>query len=192
MSEKGVHYLAYSSIRQRIEKNAVELSDASVQLQEALKLGDLRENSEYDAAKDLMSKITKERDMLSPVLSMPQIRANDSASIFEEGCVIDLKVYNMTPGPMDTRSEKFADMMKTSVPIFEGILMYGGTLPIQELLVDSALSVDTPIGKFLLGKQPGAYSIQVPGGFANIYVRKLRTAEVKFEDLHCKYREETE
>lgn len=189
MAEKGVHYLAYSSIRQRLEENAKEVATASEQLQEALKMGDLRENSEYDAAKDRMGKVTKERDMLTPVLSMPQVRANDSASIFEEGCVIELKVFNMTPEPMDTRSEAFNKMMATTQPIFEGILMYGGTLPIQELLTDSALSVDTPIGGYLLGRQPGAYSIQVPGGFANVYARKLRSTEFKVEDIHCVYRE---
>lgn len=188
MAEKGVHYLAYSNIRQRLEKNAEELESATVQLQEALKLGDLRENSEYDAAKDLMGKVTKERDMLVPVLSMPQVRANDSASIFEEGCVILLKVFNMTPEPMETRGDAFAKMMETTEPIFEGTLMYGGTLPIQELLADAALSVDTPIGGYLLGKQSGAYSIQVPGGFANIYAKKLRSTEFKPEDISCVYR----
>ena len=188
MADKGVHYLAYSTIRQRLEDNAKEVEQASLQLQEALKLGDLSENSEYDAAKDKMGRVTKERDMLAPVLSMPQVKANDSASMFEEGCVMELKVFNMTPGPMDPRSDEFVKMMNETEPIFEGTLMYGGTLPIQELLTDAALSVDTPIGSFLLGKQPGAYSIQVPGGFANIYARKLKSTEFTMEDISCVYR----
>lgn len=188
MAEKGVHYLAYSTIRQRLEDNAKELEQASMQLQEALKLGDLSENSEYDAAKDRMSRVTKERDMLAPVLAMSQVKANDSASIFEEGCVIQLKVFNMTSGPMDPRSDAFARLMRETEPIFEGTLMYGGTLPIQELLTDAALSVETPIGGFLLGKQSGAYSIQVPGGFANIYAKKLKSTEFTMEDISCVYR----
>lgn len=191
MAEKGVHYLAYTSIRQRLEENAKEVATASEQLQEALKMGDLRENSEYDAAKERMGKVTKERDMLTPVLSMPQVRANDSASIFEEGCVMELKVFSMTPEPLEPRSEAFNKMMATTQPIFEGVLMYGGTLPIQELLTDSALSIDTPIGSYLLGKQSGPYSIQVPGGFANVYAKKLRSTEFKLEDIHCVYREKS-
>ena len=188
METKGVHYLSYASIRKRLTQNAEELDKASQELQEAIALGDLSENSEYDAAKEHLSKVTKERDILVPVLSMPQVRANDSASIFEEGCVIELKIYNMTPEPVDPRSDAFASLAKTSTPVFEGKLLFGGVLPIQELLADSALATDTPIGSFLLGKQPGNYSIQVPGGFANVYTKKLKTSEFTAEDIGCVYR----
>lgn len=188
MDAKGVHYLSYSAIKERVAQNAKEYDEASQELQEAIALGDLSENSEYDAAKDHLGRVTRERDILVPVLSMPQVRANDSASIFEEGCVILLKLYNVTPEPMDPRSDAFARMAKETTPVFEGTLLLGGVLPIQELLTDAALATDTPIGGFLLGKQAGNYSIQVPGGFANIFAKKLKTTEFKKEDIGCVYR----
>ena len=183
-----MHYLAYASIKKRLDQNAKDVAAATVQLQEALQLGDLSENSEYDAAKDLMRKVTRERDMLTPVLSMPQVKANDSASIFEEGCVIELKLYGMTPEPMERGSAAFNQMVASVTPVFEGILMLGGTLPIQELLTDAALDVETPIGGYLLGKQSGLYSVPVPGGFANISAKKLKSTEFNTEDIHCVYR----
>lgn len=188
MSEKGVHYLAYASIKERLAQNALEVDRASEQLQEALKLGDLSENSEYDAAKENMRRVTKERDELLPVLSMSPIRGNDSASIFEEGCVVDLKVYSLTNEPMKPQSEAFRKMVESTHPIFSGTLLFGGTLPVQELLKDSALSADTPIGRALLGKQSGSYSIKVPGGFANITAKKLKSTEFTTEDIGCEYR----
>lgn len=188
MAEKGVHYLAYDAIKERISANAEEYEQASSELQEAIAMGDLRENSEYDAAKEHLGRVTRERDMLLPVLSMPQVRANDSASIFEEGCVVELRVYNMTPEPMDPRGDAFQNMIKTVTPVFEGKLMLGGTLPIQELLADAALDTATPIGGYLLGKQSGNYSIQVPGGFANVSAKKLKTVEFTKEDIACVFR----
>lgn len=187
MAEGGIHYLLYADAKARLVKNSAEYERISEELQEAIKMGDLRENSEYDAAKEAMRKVTKERDELTPVLSMPQLRSNDSASIFEEGCIIELKVYSATPEPMNTKSEEFARMVKECTPSFEGVLMFGGTLSVHELLRDSTLSTDTPIGKFLLGKQPGAYSIQVPGGFANVIAKKVKSTELEEKKIGCIY-----
>lgn len=189
MAEAGVHYLLHAQIKERLAINKAEYDKATVQLQEAIAMGDLSENSEYDAAKETMRRITSERDALQPYLSMPQIKASDSAGIFEEGCVMQIKIYCTTPEPVDPRSDAFAKLTRDKVPVFEGTVLLGGTLPMQELMTDSALSTDTPIGSFLLGKQSGNYSIKVPGGFSNVYVRKLKSTEFKMEDIKCVYRE---
>lgn len=187
MAESGVHYLAKANILERIEKNASEYERVSQQLQEAVKMGDLSENSEYDAAKEASAKVRREREMLLPVLTMPIVKSNDNVAAFEEGCVVDIQVYNTTEKPLDPNSQEFSALISASKPVFYGKVMLGGTLPIMELLVDAALSVDTPIGAYLLGKQSGRYSIQVPGGFAPVVVRKLKSTEFTPDEIGCTY-----
>lgn len=186
MRERGVHYLALSDIRKRLDKNAEDYNVAAVQLTEALKLGDLRENSEYDTAKESMGRIVAERDMLTPVLQLPVVKANDNVSIIEEGCVLDIKVYKAIPSPVSVNSDTFRQLTSVT-PAFEGKVMFGGTLPMQELLVDAALGADTPIGAFLLGKRSGPYCIRVPGGFSPVIVKKLRSDEFDVDELGCVY-----
>lgn len=186
MTEKGVHYLARAKITERLARVEEEIKTVSVQLHEAINMGDLRENSEYDAAKEAMGKLTRERDMLAPVLSMAVVRSGDNIKIFEEGCVLDLKVYGTTLAPLEPRSEEFSQAIKGD-PVFQGIVMLGGTLPIQELLVDSALDVDTPVGSYLLGKPSGRYSIKVPGGFAVVVATRLKSSEFVPERIGCEY-----
>ena len=178
MGVKGVHYLAYNQIKERIAANDEEYSQVAQQLQEAIKLGDLSENSEYDAARAAMERVVRVRDSLAPVMSMPVIRSNDSAGIIEPGCVLDLAVYGTTPEPLDPKSEEFAQ-----------IVMLGGILPVHELLADSALSddPDTPIPYFLLGKKSGWYSIKVPGGFAVVTAKKLKSTEFTKDEIRCVY-----
>lgn len=186
MREKGVHYLALSDVRKRLDKNAEDYKVAAVQLTEALKMGDLRENSEYDSAKESMGRIVAERDMLTPVLQLPVVKANDNVSIIEEGCVLDIKVFKVIPSPVNVNSDAFTQLT-SATPAFEGKVMFGGTLPMQELLTDAALGSDTPIGTFLLGKRSGSYCIRVPGGFSPVLVKKLRSDEFEPEELGCTY-----
>ncbi len=185
--ESGVHYLALSKIKEMLKANEEEYKQASAQLQEAIKMGDLRENSEYDAAKESMGKIMRDREMLLPVLSMPVIKSSDSVNIFEPGCVLDLKVYGTTAEPIPPNSNQFKDIMSENSPVFEGIVMLGGTLPIQELLVDSALDIKTPVGKFLLGKQSGCYTVPVMDEFVIVSAKRLKSTEFSPEDIGCSY-----
>lgn len=186
----GVHYLAYNQIKDRIKANEEEYAVVSQQLQEALKLGDLSENAEYDAARSAMDRIVKTRDALIPVMSMTALKSNDNAGIFEPGCVVELSVYGTTPEPLDPKSKEFASIVDTGDPVFYGKLMLGGILPVHELLEDAALSddADTPIPYYLLGKKSGWYSIKVPGGFAIVVAKKLKSTEFTEEDIRCVYK----
>lgn len=187
MAEKGVHYLAHATIEERLARNAEEIAHVSEQLQEAIKMGDLRENAEYDAAKEAMGKATRERDMLLPVLDMPTVRSSDSVAVFEEGCVVDIQVYHSLREPVEPNSEAFKKIVSDTTPAFEGRVMLGGTLPIQELLVDAALDVATPVGSYLLGKPSGSFIVKVPGGFVPVVAKKLKTTEFTPEEVGCTY-----
>lgn len=173
MAEK-VHFLALAGAQAKLAETEQEYKHASQQLDEAIKLGDLRENSEYEAAKASVQRIATERDLLSPVLQLPVVKAPDELDIIQEGAVIKLTVHKVTGSPLNTTSAEF-DEVAAAPPSFEGVLMFGGTLEHQELLADCALDATTPIGSFLMGKRPGRYSVQVPAGFANITVEKLKS-----------------
>ena len=182
MAVSGVHHLALAQAKERFAQTEVELAEAKVELDSAIDDGDLRENSPYDIAKAKVSRISREMDELAPVMTMDPVRSNDTVTIIEEGSVVELIVYKITASPVPTRSEEF-EQIKSEPPAFRGTLMYGGSLSFHELLGDKILAVDTPVGKFLLGKQAGDYSIPVPAGFANVSVKKV--ANAKYEDLYC-------
>lgn len=184
MASKGVHFMALDSAKARLAASEGEYKQASQQLEEAVKMGDLRENAEYDIAKAAVQRVARERDALTPVITMPLVKSNDNISIIEEGSVIHLVIHNITPAPVSPGTKEFEEL-KSCQPAFEGTLMYGATLDIHELLTDSALSTDTAIGTSIYGKQPGDYSVAVPAGFANLTVEKLLSS-TKLEELGCK------
>lgn len=183
MATNGVHFMAIEKARERLAASEGEYISAVQQLDEAIKMGDLRESSEYDAAKAAVARIAKERDALQPVLSMPVIKANDNIPAIAEGSIVHIKIYSVTSEPVTPSTPQF-EQEKQKPVVFEGVLMYGATLEIHELMADKALSASTPIGKFLLGKQPGDYSVAVPAGFANISVEKL-SSNTKASELFC-------
>ena len=183
MADK-VHFLALAGAQAKLAETEQEYKRASQQLDEAIKLGDLRENSEYEAAKASVQRIANERDLLSPVLQLPVVKAPDGLDVLQEGAVIKLTVHNVTPSPVTPGTAEFEELQKAP-PSFEGILMFGGTLEHQELMADCALDVSTPVGMFLTGKRPGSYSVQVPAGFANITVVKLKS-EIPEGGLYAK------
>lgn len=173
MADK-VHFLALAGAQAKLAEAEDEYKKASQQLDEAIKLGDLRENSEYEAAKASVQRIANERDLLSPVLQLPVVKALDALDVIQEGAVIHLVVHSVSASPVDADSPEF-DEVAQGEPSFEGSLMFGGTLEHQELMSDFALDATTPIGAFLIGKRPGRYSVQVPAGFATITVEKLKS-----------------
>lgn len=172
MVTEGIHYLSLSKARNKYEHLSVEYAQAKKQLAEAAAMGDLRENAEYDAAKTAVGKIAKELEALQPVMSMASIRANDAVLVIQEGCVIDLIIHKLTSVPVQPGSDEFEALKKES-PTFHGLLAYGASIGLHELLVDDILKIDTPIGAVLLGKPAGDYSIEVPGGFSNLTVSKV-------------------
>lgn len=180
--------MAYDAMRARLTEVEKLYEAAALEVTEAAKFGDLSEASEYDAAKDRLGRIAKEREMLEPVLSMTPLRASDSAVVFEEGSCVTLTIYSVTQEPISVAQNRVAEFFANTTPIFEGVVMFGGTLPTQDILKDSALSEESTIGRFLLGKPSGYYSIKVPGGFANTMATLMKSTEVAPEDIKCIFR----
>ena len=183
MVVNGVHFLAIDKGKARLSELDVEYSQASTQLEEAIKMGDLRENAEYEIAKAQVQRVMRERESLAGIMMMPIVKANDNIRVIEEGCIVKVTVWDVLATPVAPGSAEFAKL-KEGKPSFTGVLMYGATLAFQDLLTDKALSVDTPVGRYILGKQPGDYSIVVPGGFACVTVEKLKNSTA-VEELCC-------
>ena len=183
MAVEGVHYLALSKAKDRYAATEAEFAVAKQRLDEAIKLGDLSENAEYDTAKSAVNRLSRELDELSPVVTMSPVHANEAVSIIEEGSVVEVIIHSITHNPVPPGSAAFGEA-KEGTPAFKGHIMFGASLSFHELLNDHILAASTPVGKYILGKQPGDYSVPVPAGFANLSVRKLE-GRVKTEDLYC-------
>ena len=188
MSKRGIHYLASETVKKRLAVVEAECEVAAAAVIEARKFGDLSEAAEYDAAKENLGRLTKERDMLAPVATMPTVQSSDSSSVFEEGSVVKITVYNLTQQPVGTSVEDFQKLASSVKPAFEGIVMLGGSIPTMDLLRDASLSEESAVGKFLIGKHSGNYSVKVPGGFANLTAVKLKSNEFTPDQISCTFR----
>ena len=123
---------------------AIERPKASEAIAEARDKGDLSENAEYDAAKEaqglLEMKISKLEETLSSARLIDESQLDTSKVLVHS----TVKIKNQTNG---------AEMKYTLVAQSEADLKSG------------KISVDSPIGKGLLGKKVGETAeIQVPNG----------------------------
>lgn len=175
---KGIHAELYTIAKNQLIQAQADLEDANVALNEAIKLGDLSEASEYDAAKEKMKSLQQLVEDLRPVLNMEPIPVQDTVDIIEPGSIIDIMVYRTTKKPMDVNSAAFHELTSEK-PIFQGRLLFGGGLVVHELLRDKLLSEKAPIGAGILGRPSGSYSIKVPAGYANIIVHRVKTSELR-------------
>ncbi len=183
MATDGIHYLVLNKAKARYSEVQDELVTARQQLAEAVEMGDLRENSEYDSAKTQVSKLVRESEELQPVMTMQAVRANDGITVIKEGSVVEISIYQLTKTPVRVGTAEFEELKKLP-PVFHGVLAFGAALSFHELLVDNILHTETPVGKFLLGKKPGDYSVPVTGGFSNLTVSKVFNVE-DANELFC-------
>ena len=172
MAAAGIHYMAYAKTKEYLDTVEKEYRESIRMRDLAAKDGDARENSNLDNYKDMVARLSRIREELAPVLTLPVVKSNDNVSIIEEGSVIHLTVHRVTNTPVQPNTAEF-EALKEGKPEFEGVLMYGATLSIHDLLSNKALACTSPVGRFILGKQPGDYTVPVPNGFSNITVRKL-------------------
>jgi transcription elongation factor GreA len=122
----------------------VERPKISQQIAEARDKGDLSENAEYDAAKEaqglLESRIAKMEDLIA------------NARLVDETQVDTSKVYILSKVKIENMANK-------------AVVQYTLVAENEANLADKKISVDSPIGKGLLGKKVGEIAeVTVPAG----------------------------
>jgi len=123
---------------------AVERPKLSKQIGEAIDKGDLSENAEYDAAKEAQGLLEAKIAQLGNVVA--------NARIIDESELDDSKVLIFSKVKIKNTSN---GMELTYTLVAEN----------EASLKDGKISIDSPIGKGLLGKEVGDIAdIQVPNG----------------------------
>lgn len=153
----GVTYLTKEALEQlkaELQKlKAVERPAASRAIAEAREKGDLRENAEYDAAKESQGLLEAKIQKLEGELA--------NARIIEEGDIDTSKVSILTKVTVTNLTNK-KQVTYHLVSEKEADLKLG------------KISVTSPIGKGLLGKQIGEVAeVQVPAGMIKFKVDNI-------------------
>lgn len=119
-------------------------SDIAKQIAEARDKGDLSENAEYDAAKDAQGHLEAKIAQLEEIVGNARVIDEDSIDTSKVSILSKVKIKNKKNGAAFTYtlvSEEEADLKANKI------------------------SVQSPIGKGLLGKKEGdSAKIQTPGG----------------------------
>ena len=144
----GISYYTeegYKSLKDEVHQlKTVERPKISAQIGEAIDKGDLSENAEYDAAKDaqghLEAKIAKLENLLA------------NARVIDDSNIDDSKVFILSTVRIEN-IKNGAEVTYTLVAENEANL------------ADKKISIDSPIGKGLLGKSVGDIAeVEVPAG----------------------------
>lgn len=131
----------------------VERPKISQQIAEARDKGDLSENAEYDAAKEaqghLEARIAKMEDLVA------------NARLIDESQVDTSKVYILSKVTIKNK--------KTNAEV-----QYTLVAENEANLAEKKISVDSPIGKGLLGKKVGDIAqVQVPAGMIDFEILEI-------------------
>lgn len=131
----------------------VERPKISQQIAEARDKGDLSENAEYDAAKEaqglLEARIAKMEDLVA------------NARLIDESQVDNSKVYILS-------RVKIKNLKNNAV------VEYTLVAENEANLAEKKISVDSPIGKGLLGKKVGDVAkVQIPAGLIDFEVLEI-------------------
>ena len=132
------------------EMETVQRPSISKQIAEARDKGDLSENAEYDAAKEAQGLLEMKINKLQEVIN--------NARVIDESQLDDSKVFILSTVKIKNQNNG-AEMSYTLVAENEADLKSG------------KISVDSPIGKGLLGKERGDVAeIEVPTGIIKFEV----------------------
>ena len=139
-TEEGLHKLE----KELKELKSVERPKISRQIAEARDKGDLSENAEYDAAKEAQGLLELKISKLETIISNARIIDESKMDISKVHILSKVKIKNVGNGTVMEYmlvSEKEADIKAKKI------------------------SVDSPIGRGLLGKEKGEIAeVEVPSG----------------------------
>src|SRR5260370_28613196 len=153
----GIQYLTKETLEQmKVELQhlkAVERPAASRAIAEAREKGDLRENAEYDAAKEAQGLLEAKIQKLDSDLANARVMDEATIDTSKVSILTKVTVTNLTNKKQMTYhlvSEKEADLKVGKI------------------------SVTSPIGKALLGKHVGdVASVQVPAGHLQFKIENI-------------------
>jgi len=135
------------------QMKSVERPKISQQIAEARDKGDLSENAEYDAAKEAQSHLE------TKIVKLENLLAN--ARLIDESQVDLTKVFVLSKVKIKN--------LKTNA-----IVEYTLVSEKEANLAEKKISVDSPIGKGLLGKSVGDnVEVKVPAGLINFEVLEI-------------------
>ncbi|MBS1946447.1 MAG: transcription elongation factor GreA [Bacteroidetes bacterium] len=154
----GITYLTKDALEQlkaELQKmKAVDRPAASKAIAEAREKGDLRENAEYDAAKEAQGLLEAKIQKLEGDLANARVIDENAIDTSKVSILTKVTVTNLNTKKQATYhlvSEKEADLKQ------------------------SKISVTSPIGKGLLGRQVGDITeVQVPAGILKFKIEGIR------------------
>ena len=144
-------------LKEELEQmKTIERPKISQQIAEARDKGDLSENAEYDAAKEVQGLLEMKISKLEDVLANARILSEENIDLSKVGVLTKVKIKNLANSATMEYSlvaEKEADIRKNKI------------------------SVSSPIGKGLLGKKVGETAeIQVPRGVMSFEILEISMA----------------
>jgi len=146
---------AYERLRQELhELKTKERAAVASAIAEAREKGDLRENAEYAAARERQRLLEAQIAELEALLAQSQVIDLSTIDTSKVGLLATVRLKNRKTGQ---------ELTYQIVPAIEADVRSG------------KISVESPIGKALLGKEVGAVvPVQVPAGMLELEILEIR------------------
>jgi transcription elongation factor GreA len=154
----GVSYMTeegYKKLKAELELMKTKgREDVAKAIAEAREKGDLSENAEYDAAKDAQGMLEMKINEMEKALASARIIREDDLDNSSVTILSNVTIKNVKNGA--TMTYKLVSESEAN-------------------LKDKKISVDSPIGKGLLGKKVGAIAqVQTPGGTIDFEIVEIK------------------
>lgn len=189
---KGLHSVLREKAVENLKELEKEIEETKQELREAVRMGDLSENSEVDSAKANLTTLLEEKRNFKELLDLPTLPTRNT-DIIEPGCIVDIEIYGPYKQPKllhgsnalnkfsltsnensDKNDSEVLNLTSNESPEFKGRLLFGGATSKHTCSNDHVFLEDTPVGKGINGKASGIYEVEGPVGFLLISVRKVK------------------
>lgn len=131
----------YETLKEELEKVEIELEEAMLKKQEASEEQDLRENVDYDIAKNDIDILRKRKTQLIQRINDQRNSSSSLTETFQLGCKVSVSKIAEDGSKGEPRIFAFED--------------HGDTI------IKGILGKDSPLGKAILNGRPGIYKIHM-------------------------------